>query len=62
MRELIYSEGVFASETKQGRVIVEIKGKLNALLGEKAYPNCLRAQRRYFPQIVRRCDGSGGGT
>src|SRR5262249_33211155 len=43
MRELIESVTVYPHETKPGGVIIELKGKLNALLGDRAYPNGLRA-------------------
>jgi hypothetical protein len=43
MRELIESVTVRPDESRAGGVMLEITGRLNALLGESAYPNGLRA-------------------
>jgi site-specific DNA recombinase len=42
MRDLVQSAKVFRDDSKPGGVIVEITGRLNNLLGEKAYPNKLK--------------------
>lgn len=42
MRDLIQSVKVLRDFSKPGGVIVEITGRLNSLLGEKAYPNKVR--------------------
>jgi hypothetical protein len=39
MRDLVQTVTVFRDNSKSGGVIVEITGRLNALLGENAYPN-----------------------
>ena len=39
MRDLIQTVKVFRDDANPGGVIVEITGRLNDLLGEKAYPN-----------------------
>ena len=39
MRDLVQSVKVSRDNSKPGGVIVEITGRLNDLLGEKAYPN-----------------------
>jgi DNA invertase Pin-like site-specific DNA recombinase len=43
LRELVDSVVVFRNPDRIGGVIVEISGRLNALLGEKAWPNGVRA-------------------
>jgi hypothetical protein len=43
MRELIESVTVRPDESRAGGVMLEITGRLNALLGESADPNGLRA-------------------
>jgi site-specific DNA recombinase len=42
MRELVETVTVFRDPSRVGGVVVEIAGRLNALLGEKAYPNGVR--------------------
>ena len=39
MRELVETVTVFRDPDRLGGVVVEITGRLNALLGEKAFPN-----------------------
>ena len=39
MRGLVQTRKVSRDNSKPGGVIVEITGRLNGLLGEKAYPN-----------------------
>jgi site-specific DNA recombinase len=51
MRELVESVTVFPHETRTGGVIIELKGKLNALLGDRAYPNGLRAASSSQPLL-----------
>ena len=42
IRELIETVTVFRDPSRSGGVTVEIAGRLNALLGEQAYPNRVR--------------------
>ena len=42
IRDLVQTVTVSRNESKPGGVIVEIVGRLNALLGEQAYPNRVR--------------------
>jgi hypothetical protein len=42
IRELIETVTVFRDPSRPGGVAVEIVGRLNALLGEEAYPNKVR--------------------
>ena len=42
LRDLIETVTVFRDETRPGGVLVEISGRLTALLGEHAYPNRVR--------------------
>jgi hypothetical protein len=42
MRDLVETVTVFRDPSRVGGVVVEISGRLNSLLGEKAYPNGVR--------------------
>jgi len=42
LRDLVETVTVFRDPSRAGGVEVEIAGRLNALLGEKAYPNRVR--------------------
>jgi site-specific DNA recombinase len=42
IRDLVETATVYRDPSRLGGVVVEIAGRLNALLGEKAYPNKLR--------------------
>ena len=53
IRDLVETVTVFRDRERPGGVAVEIAGRLNALLGEEAYPNRVRGVWK---------GGSGGGT
>jgi site-specific DNA recombinase len=42
IRDLVETVTVFRDPARPGGVVVEIAGRLNALLGENAYPNKVR--------------------
>lgn len=61
LRELVESVTVYRDETRSDRISVEIAGRLNSLLGEKAYPNRVcgvvvagdRSGHKAYPHPVR---------